>query len=142
MNTDTVIYTLKKFKLEKSLIDDDVIKTMVERISPDQMADVLGMQDDTATPRIVRNGRRILAMTISVFFKKLPLDVAKRLADYRTRNMKPMTCMKCERNFHSKSGLVTHRRRCNPENEYLSIEEIISRRTTIEGSIGDGMGKM
>jgi|FLYL01.1.fsa_nt_gi hypothetical protein len=142
MGTDAVIRALKKLKLEELLIDDDVIKAMVEHLSPDQMVDVLGMQDETATPRIVRNGHRILTMTISVFLKKLPLNVAKRFADYCARNMKPVTCMKCARNFCSKSGLASHRRKCDPKDEYPSIEEVMSRRIAIEGSMDGGIGRI
>jgi|FLYL01.1.fsa_nt_gi hypothetical protein len=128
MPTETLVKIMKRIDWDGAIISDLAIMDVAKRLSPEEIVEVLGMKDaDMAggwRPKAIAVNNAIPIRSLSIMLGKLPSREAKCLAQYCVNLLGPM-CMKCGQTCQSKSGLVQHRKKCDPENEYPSPYSVL-----------------
>jgi|FLYL01.1.fsa_nt_gi hypothetical protein len=116
---------------------NDDANSIVDQFSSEEFAEVVRQSEAsneycdvcrTVKLGITHNLTCVPKQLLSMMIMRLPLDVMRQLADRCMKSIHPLACMKCGHTYKSKSGYVLHRKRCDPNNRWPSIPEIVANR--------------
>ena len=133
LDKESLIKIMRKIPWRECVSFKKTVLAIIKRLSTDELMSALELDGEETIPRMAREYHSLNDITriVAMLLKKLPVRIASAIAHYCQWRMPLLICMKCgSDSFSYESAMQQHRKKCDPNNRYPSIQEIMNKRLT------------
>ena len=128
MQSTDIIQVIKRVDWSTSVWTATNLITAVRSLKPHEM-DVFVKRYSNDGKCFIDNIGRIVKKAIVKICQRLPLQMLLEFCNECEKQISPFTCMDCGiHNFKSEESYASHRQRCDPNNFYPRVGEILAAR--------------